>query len=423
MLRRLNAACAVMLAAVSAMSPSAGQLVIDSDFEGASVRVLEVNQDEGRVVIMPGGDPQRGWPAWWCFRATQLSEGQSLTVRVMPSLRVLPAGRSGAGQPLSARWALPDQAAWSTDGTRWKQTEPGSTEQGGMTYRLTAVSSDMFIAWGPLATPSTMNEWLDQSAASHDFVQTFELATTLENRPVRGIRIASGIKPINARPVVWIHARQHAWESGSSWVARGVGDWMTGSSPAAIRLRDNALIYIVPIMDVDRVTTGDGGKESVPHDHNRDWSDDPRYPEVAAVQNRIRQWVVQDRFAVFVDLHNPGPGDDKAYFFVAPDEVIDKPGIQRRDDFLNVIDATWDANIPFDRTARSTGPGYHPLWQQISSNWVTRHTGDDTVAVCLETAWNTPHSSTDGYRSVGASLGRGISRFLGGHSDQPVSNE
>ena len=113
----------------------------------------------------------------------------------------------------------------------------------------------------------------------------------------------------------------------------------------------------------------------------------------------------------------------KLHYRIVSNPAPNLGGIQRRDDFLNVIDATWDANIPFDRTARSTGPGYHPLWQQISSNWVTRHTGDDTVAVCLETAWNTPHSSTDGYRSVGASLGRGISRFLGGHSDQPVSNE
>jgi len=55
-------------------------------------------------------------------------------------------------------------------------------------------------------------------------------------RLVRGIRIASGDRPRETRPVVWLQARQHAWESGSSWVARGIGEWFAGDSPDAIKL-------------------------------------------------------------------------------------------------------------------------------------------------------------------------------------------
>ena len=105
---------------------------------------------------------------------------------------------------------------------------------------------------------------------------------------------------------VWVQARQHAWEAGSSWVGRGFAEWAASDDPAAIDLRRRASIWYVPIMDVDRVAIGAGGKESTPRDHNRDWSDHPHYPAVAAAQSRILAADKAGRFDLFVDLHNPG---------------------------------------------------------------------------------------------------------------------
>jgi len=189
-------------------------------------------------------------------------------------------------------------------------------------------------------------------------------------------------------------------------------EWLTGDSPDAVWLRENTLVFIVPIMDVDRAATGDGGKESTPHDHNRDWSDEPHYPEVAEVQDRVEIWAAQNRLALFVDLHNPGSGDRKAFFYTAPTEVSNEYRTARQRVFLDTIASGWSAPIPLDRKTRSTGRSYHPLWRQISFTWVTLHSNENTVAVCLETAWNTPKSTTAGYSSVGASLTRGISQFL-----------
>jgi hypothetical protein len=391
---------------------TADQLVVDSDFEGGSARVIEIDQERGSIQIMPAGDPMRGWPAWWSCRVSGLTEGQTLKLGVVSSTRIIPAGHPGAGKPLSASWALPQRAAWSADGLQWLQTSPGKRDGASMVYELTAVGSELWVAWGPPATPNMMNRWLDSTAAAHPFAETFELAETREGRTVRGIRIASGEKPLEGRPVVWLHARQHAWESGSSWVARGVGEWLVEDSAESVWLRENTQVFLVPIMDIDRVATGDGGKESTPHDHNRDWSDHPHYPEVAAVQKRIRNWTSEDRMVVFVDLHNPGPNDQRAYFYVAPDEAMDPIRKRQRTRFLDTIQSAYDGPIPLDRKTRSTGPSYHPLWQQISSTWVTQHGGDDTVAVCLETPWNTPNSTAAGYVGVGAGLMKGVTRFL-----------
>ena len=56
--------------------------------------------------------------------------------------------------------------------------------------------------------------------------------------------------------------------------------------------------------------------------------------------------------------------------------------------------------------------GCAPLWQQMSKNWVAAHAPPHAVAVTLETAWNTPDSTTDGYRRLGEQLAQAIERYL-----------
>ena len=49
---------------------------------------------------------------------------------------------------------------------------------------------------------------------------------------------------------------------------------------------------------------------------------------------------------------------------------------------------------------------------RVSGTWVRNHTGDHVVAVCLETAWDTPHSTADGYQAVGRQLAQAVARYL-----------
>jgi len=61
---------------------------------------------------------------------------------------------------------------------------------------------------------------------------------------------------------------------------------------------------------------------------------------------------------------------------------------------------------------RISGPAYDLLWRQMSKNWVAAHGPPHAVAVTLETAWNTPASTTDGYRKLGAQLALAVERYL-----------
>ena len=63
-----------------------------------------------------------------------------------------------------------------------------------------------------------------------------------------------------------------------------------------------------------------------------------------------------------------------------------------------------------------SGDAYDRNWKKISKNWVSLNTRDHVVAVTLETAWNTPHSTTAGYQQVGRELGLAVERYFRGET-------
>ena len=70
-------------------------------------------------------------------------------------------------------------------------------------------------------------------------------------------------------------------------------------------------------------------------------------------------------------------------------------------------------------TPKVTGANYHPLWRQISANWVSMNGNPHTVSLCLETIWNSPRSTTEGYRAVGASLAASVREYLAERPARP----
>lgn len=398
-------------------SALAADLSVRTDFEGGSARVEAVDQ-AGRVIrFMPGGDPERGWPCWWSLRVDGLTEGERLTLDLAGSdLPVLSLGKN-TGKPLAASWAMPGRAAVSTnDGRNWRQTEPGRRVGARMQYEVVGDGGPLWVAWGPSFTPRDTDELIHRAEKTGPFARAFDLARTRGGRPVRGLHISEAEENAapspRALPAIWIQARQHAWESGSSWVAHGLVDWLVSDDPEAQTLRRRAEVFVVPIMDVDNVATGNGGKEAAPHDHNRDWDQAPVYPEVAAAQKRLQELAKSERLALFLDLHNPAPGDARPFFFVGPQDLLTESAVSLRTGFLTKARARIREPLELEDKPRVTGPGYHPLWRQISGQWVIDHGSANTVAVCLETSWNTAQSTTDGYCAVGRQLGQAVADFM-----------
>lgn len=388
----------------------AADLRVSTDFEGGSAMVEAIDQSARVIRFMPGGDPQRGWACWWYLRVDGVAKDERVTLDLAGSDRPTRNNGQDTGKPLAASWAMPARASFSTDGKTWRHTTPGKREGARIRYEVTGTGGPLWVAWGPPFTPRDTDALLAEAEKLSPVAKAFELARTRGGRPVRGLHFNTATKP--KPPGVWVHARQHAWESGSCWVARGFTEWLVSDDAEAKWLRSHAEIFIVPIMDVDNAATGNGGKEAAPRDHNRDWDDKPVYPEVAAAQQRLRALVKEDRLAVFLDLHNPGPGESRPYFFFGPAEFLTAAGRVNRSDFLAAAKSRITTPLTLDEKPHLVGPSYHPLWKQMSAEWATANGNPHTLATCLETVWNTPHSTTEGYRTVGRQLGQAVVDYL-----------
>jgi Zinc carboxypeptidase/Cytosolic carboxypeptidase N-terminal domain len=394
------------------LASSAFALMVESDFEGASVAGVEIDESARSVSFMPGGDPQRGWPCWWYFRIGDITPGEKITLRLRGSTAPMP--RMEPRKPLASSWAMPERATFSTDGKTWRHTDLGTPDEETMIYTLKPDSKSVFVAWGPPYTPKTAAEFVRTIAEKSPHAKATELCKSRGGLSVPMLHIQEGERGKEKRFGVWVQARQHAWESGSSWVAQGFAEWLLGDDADAAWLRQHAEIFIVPIMDVDNTATGNGGKDELPQDHNRDWSPQPHWNEVVTAQRMIGEWVKEGRMDVFLDLHNPGPGDKKAFFYALPADLVKEPMLSLRDEFIKLAAARISEVFPMLDQPKYDGPKYHPLWRQMSGTWVSMNGNPHTVGLCLETSWNTPTSTTEGYRAVGSRLAASVCAYLSG---------
>jgi hypothetical protein len=389
-------------------------LTVESDFEGASVKVLSTDDATQTVRFMPGGDAKRGWACWWYFRVTGLDPMKPLKLEIQGSDAIRPQDNGKpASTPLEPSWAMPRRSTYSTDGRTWKHTAEGQKQDKVMHYELMPGAASVMVAWGPPYPPGKATEAVKDAASRAAWAVEKELCKSREGRSVPMLHISEGDRTAAQRFGIWVEARQHAWESGGSWVCQGFMDWIMSDEMEAQWLRQNAEIFIVPVMDIDNTATGNGGKEGLPHDHNRDWTADPHWNEVAAAQRLITELASEGRIDVFLDLHNPAPNDKEAHFFAPPDDALHGQQVKNSGAFNEVAVKEIGKITPIMAKPKISGPGYHPLWRQISCTWVAEHGCDQTVALCLETPWNTENSTTDGYKAVGGALGKAVQKYLG----------
>lgn len=392
-----------ILLALFSFPAVAGDLAVSIDLPGGSAKVQVIDQQARRVRIEPTPHTGRGWNCWWYFKLTGVTPGETIELDVGP-----------------APWATPQQAHFSTDGGKtWRQTAPGKRDGVRIAYRQQIDAAEALFAWGPPFTTDDAAALVKQIAAKLDGkdgvkAEAFELCKSREGRSTPALKLTppamEGVKPRG----IFVCARQHAWESGGSWVGRGFIEFLASDDPAAVAFRKQTIVYFVPLMDVDNVSIGAGGKNQDPHDHNRDWTDKPVFPAVAAAQKIIRDLDAAGTFDAFIDLHNPAAGDLKPFFFVAEATELKEKGTASLVKFVATATKHITGPMALNPKTRASGAAYDKNWKAISKNWVNANTRDGVVAVTLETSWNTPHSNIEGYTTVGKQLAAAVAEYLSG---------
>lgn len=395
---------ALLLAVATTSVPVAAEtdlpkLDVTADFEGGSCTVVSIDQARRVIRFTPTDHKDRGVVAWWYFKVSGIRPGETITLELT------------GGSPGYEGWGRPDQATFSVDHKTWNHTAPGEHQKKQTVYRQQIDGAEAWFAWGPPFVPSDAQALVDRLAEQSPEATAVELCRSAGGRPVPALRIEPAGATGDRRYGVFIVARQHAWEVSASWVCRGLMEWVLSDDPRAAAIRGKASFYIVPIMDVDNVANGAGGKGEKPHDHNQDWATDPpHFPAVAAAQREAKAMRDRGRLDFFLDIHGPLRSIRQSFFYVPHPKAISEV---RRGDFERFIAATRqemtgppELGKPWLSSYGKKKPG------RTAAAWGRRETPDHVVSLCLEAAFNTPHGTVDGYLTSGRQLGQAIELYL-----------
>jgi hypothetical protein len=396
--------CFVIVASVALLAAtSRGDEVLRvcTDFPGGAAHVLAIDQAARKIQFEVPEFPNGGLRSWWYFRVTGVRPGETLTLE-------LNYGRSRA-----------ERAVYSLDRRSWHFTAPcrQETDDSPSVYTQRVDGSSAWFAWYVPYLPADAEALIQQAVQSSPHAKRFELCRSEEDRPVWGVRIVEANVPEQDVRAIWIQARQHAWEPGGSWTAHGLVDWLLSDDRRAQALRRRAAVSIVPIMDVDSVAKGAGGKWQKPHDHNRDWSDRPYWNAVRAAMAEAKRLDDAGQLDLFLDLHDPS-WHGAFEFWCNPYPTMQGVRRENTDRFLRACKAEIVGPLPFHEEVYSP----YPITTPTAGNWSSTRTRETVVGGTCEIGVGPP----DGFEGqpprhqivAGGQLGLAIERWLPARSRQ-----
>jgi len=213
------------------------------------------------------------------------------------------------------------------------------------------------------------------------------VARSVEGRDIERItvgRIAPGRKPI------WIIARQHPGETMAEWLIEGLLErLLDAADPVARRIRERAVLHIVPNMNPDGSVLGNLRTNSAGRNLNREWlTPDPvSSPEVF----HVREAMERSGCALFLDIH----GDEALpYVFIAPaDEVPGLPAdiVAQQQVFLSAFAL---ASPDFQTVYGYERGRFGEELLTLASNWVAHRFG--CLSLTLEMPFKDNANMPDG---------------------------
>ncbi|KAL2094064.1 hypothetical protein ACEWY4_011376 [Coilia grayii] len=107
------------------------------------------------------------------------------------------------------------------------------------------------------------------------------------------------------KPAIVVTARVHPGETNSSWVMKGIIDFLLSDSPDAKLLRDAFIFKLVPMLNPDGVIVGNYRCSLTGRDVNRSYTSNLKdsFPTVHAVQTMVRRLCEEREVLLYCDLH------------------------------------------------------------------------------------------------------------------------
>jgi hypothetical protein len=199
----------------------------------------------------------------------------------------------------------------SADGRTWRHLDQISLEKDEATFRVTPDSNAFWIAHIEPYTASRLDRFLAE-IRGHPYLRDEVIGKTVEGRDLHLLTIARDELAMRSmdrhNPIVWLMCRQHAWETGTSFVGEGAIRYLL--SEEAKSLRAHVIFKILPMMDPDGCARGGVRFNRNGYDVNRNWDlKDPQSVRLMPEIHAARREILGDPVDLFLTLHNQETGE------------------------------------------------------------------------------------------------------------------
>ena len=365
-------------------------IAVDGDYPGGNILIERI--DDTRLFVRPDLRDTSEWWFWWDFRVRGAA-GQRLEVRF-----------TDKGGPVS-----PNGPVVSTDCRSWRWADC-EHDKHHFVYNVPESADEIYFAFSFPYLLTNLGRFIDANSPHPDF----HVATLSETRQGRTAPLLTIGNPQTAERNVLFCCRHHACESMASYVLEGVIEYLLSADAAA--LRSETAFSIVPMVDLDGVENGDQGKSRQPHDHNRDYEDEPLYPTVRAVKELTAQ-LAQNNLVLYIDYHCPWIRNDQnaSFFLVEPPQPwaaqLHEFGAILRETDTGQIPYTGKLDVPFG-TSWNTGQ-----FGAVSSGAYVRGVAGQGLltSFTIECSYSVTEglpATPDRARRFGRGFGRAVQQFL-----------
>ena len=278
---------------------------LSTDFEGGSLgRIEQVSETHfrGAVLGQTDQDGRNRQPSWYSFRIDH-AKGREVTV----TLTDLIGEYNYKPGALCVRSDIPPVV--SSDGKSWRHLDRIAVENNEATIRVTPDSDAFWVAHIEPYPASRLERFLDEIRGSKG-LEIEDIGKSVEGRSLYLLTISGdGPLPGHPPPLVWLMCRQHAWETGTSFVGEGAIRYLLSKEAAG--LRNTVTFKILPMLDPDGCAHGGIRFNRNGYDLNRNWDTaDPgnpesvrKMPEICAAKKVLRGG------GLFLTLHNQETGE------------------------------------------------------------------------------------------------------------------
>jgi hypothetical protein len=279
-----------------------GLQFIDTSFENASPVWYE-RDDDGTIQIHLLYDHERSSPnraAGHIHLRLHGTPGARLTLEFRNLENVWNGTRASVAGELKT-------LVVSENGRDWKPTPTESLPDNRVRLTVVMPGPTLYVARLEPYRLSDLDRLIG-SIRADPRVHITNIGKTPGGRDLEVIQIGAGRAPYR----VFLRARAHPWESGSSWVAQGLVQRLLKDDADARGFLEHYTVYLLPMANKDGVARGMTRFNANGKDLNRNW-DKPADPELAPENAALERWLEQMIASrrpphLAIELHNDGNG-------------------------------------------------------------------------------------------------------------------